>query len=267
MKILNIMLSQLKNRTLRIGYEGENMHLSVRINCAEMFSLYPDASVSMVVRQSDGNAFPVIVNRNDDIVIWDIASYVLSSHGAGEAQLTFTEGEEIVKTFKFSFFVDESIMSNGEAPEHVADWLDAANEALTEFGKINELSASATTLEYGEPATAEITNVDGHKNSLIGIPVGGQGARGEKGDKGDTPDFSVGTVTTGEPGTDAEVTMSGTQEEPVLNFTIPRGDTGSTTIDDEAGSGDTDKVWSADKTKTYVDTLFATIVPAEGVYF
>ena len=38
----------------------------------------------------------------------------------------------------------------------------------------------------------------------------------------------VGTTTTGEPGTDASVTNSGTETEAILNFTIPRGDPGAT---------------------------------------
>lgn len=48
------------------------------------------------------------------------------------------------------------------------------------------------------------------------------------GDDGDTPNFSIGTVTTGEPGTPAVVTITGTPSNPVLNFTIPKGDTGAT---------------------------------------
>ena len=37
----------------------------------------------------------------------------------------------------------------------------------------------------------------------------------------------MGTVTTGEPGSKAAVTNSGTQQNAVLNFTIPRGDAGT----------------------------------------
>ena len=44
----------------------------------------------------------------------------------------------------------------------------------------------------------------------------------------------MGTVNTGAPGTQAQVTNSGTENEAILNFTIPRGDTGAA----GAGSGD-----------------------------
>lgn len=40
------------------------------------------------------------------------------------------------------------------------------------------------------------------------------------------PNFSVGNTTTGEAGTSANVSMTGTITEPVLNFTIPKGEDG-----------------------------------------
>ena len=49
----------------------------------------------------------------------------------------------------------------------------------------------------------------------------------ETGLKGDAATIQVGTVTTGEPGTDAAVTNSGTAGDAVFDFTIPRGDTGN----------------------------------------
>lgn len=48
-----------------------------------------------------------------------------------------------------------------------------------------------------------------------------------KGDKGDTGTMTVGSTTTGNPGTDASVTNSGTSTAAVWNFTIPRGATGN----------------------------------------
>ena len=47
-----------------------------------------------------------------------------------------------------------------------------------------------------------------------------------QGPPGAAATVTVGTVTTGEPGTDAIVTNSGTESAAVLNFTIPKGETG-----------------------------------------
>ena len=80
--------------------------------------------------------------------------------------------------------------------------------------------------------------------------TGDTGPQGEKGDTGDTgpqgpagadgaaATITVGTVTTGEPGTDVIVTNSGTSTAAVFNFQIPRGQTGA------AGSGSGDMLAS-----------------------
>lgn len=57
-------------------------------------------------------------------------------------------------------------------------------------------------------------------------PQGVQGIRGEKGDKGDTGELSIGTVTTGDAGSQASVVNVGTSTDAILDFVIPRGDQG-----------------------------------------
>ena len=58
-------------------------------------------------------------------------------------------------------------------------------------------------------------------------PTGPTGPTGPSGEEGSSATVRVGTVTTGDPGSDAAVTNSGTEQDAVLNFTIPRGDSGS----------------------------------------
>lgn len=63
------------------------------------------------------------------------------------------------------------------------------------------------------------------------VPLTGELAMPEKvwmqGPPGAAATVTVGTVTTGEPGTDAIVINSGTESAAVLNFTIPKGETGA----------------------------------------
>lgn len=55
-----------------------------------------------------------------------------------------------------------------------------------------------------------------------------QGPAGAKGDPGDAATVTVGTTSTGEAGTQAQVTNSGSDSAAVLNFTIPKGAKGDT---------------------------------------
>lgn len=50
---------------------------------------------------------------------------------------------------------------------------------------------------------------------------------GDTGQQGDAATIAIGTVTTGQPGSAAEVTNSGTSKDAVLNFKIPQGATGN----------------------------------------
>lgn len=59
-------------------------------------------------------------------------------------------------------------------------------------------------------------------------PTGPTGDIGPTGPTGDTPTLTIGTVTTGAPGTDAAATITGTAPNFVLNLTIPQGPTGPT---------------------------------------
>lgn len=81
----------------------------------------------------------------------------------------------------------------------------------------------------GAPGTsASVTNTGSASAAVLDfvIPKGDKGDTGETGATGSpgaAATIAVGTTTTGNPGTNASVTNSGTQSAAVLNFTIPRG--------------------------------------------
>lgn len=92
----------------------------------------------------------------------------------------------------------------------------AATEAGAAAGKIDNMTVDATALDTGQPPTAALSEEDGHYLLSLGLPRGTTGA---------TPQISV-QATTGAPGSQASVSVTGTAENPVIHLTIPRGDTG-----------------------------------------
>ena len=111
--------------------------------------------------------------------------------------------------------------TNASSANSAANAAKAAATTATEAAtKINDMTITATGLAAGAAPTAELTEVDGHYNIVLGLP------KGDKGDPGATPQITV-QVKTGEPGTAATVKQTGTAEAPVIELTIPRGDTGS----------------------------------------
>ena len=108
----------------------------------------------------------------------------------------------------------------GQATDGASAAKAAATTATEAATKIDDMTITATGLAAGAAPTAELTEVGGHYNIVLGLP------KGDKGDTGATPQITV-QVKTGEPGTAASVKQTGTAEAPVIELTIPRGDTGS----------------------------------------
>ena len=108
------------------------------------------------------------------------------------------------------------------------------------------------TTTTGDAGTnASVTNTGTAQNAILNFtiprgetgatgpqgPAGPQGPQGEAGavgpqgpagTAGEAATVTVGTTTTGDAGTNASVTNTGTAQNAVLNFTIPRGETGAT---------------------------------------
>ena len=63
----------------------------------------------------------------------------------------------------------------------------------------------------------ELHNLKNNKEELLNRPTGPTGA---------TPTLTIVTITTGDPGTEATATITGTAPDFVLNLTIPQGPTG-----------------------------------------
>ena len=102
-----------------------------------------------------------------------------------------------------------------------------------------------TTTTGAAGTNAFVTNTGTAQNAVLNftIPRGETGATGPQGPQGETgatgpqgpagtageaATVTVGTTTTGDAGTNASVTNTGTAQNAILNFTIPRGETGAT---------------------------------------
>lgn len=111
-----------------------------------------------------------------------------------------------------------------------------ANFAAIETAMENTLSRDGTTpntltadLDVNSQDILNVNNIDAVTVTISGNPITTAGFA-----KGDAATVTVGTVTTGAAGSNAIVTNSGTTSAAVLNFTIPRGNTGAS----GAGTGD-----------------------------
>lgn len=128
---------------------------------------------------------------------------------------------------------------------------------------LGNLTVDATTGAAGSEAEATVTTIEGNPHIDFTIP---RGDKGETGNTGATPNISIGTVTDLPAGSTPTATMTGTPENPVLNLGLVHGLSGNETIDDTAGIGDTDLVFSADKLTKDRVSLEVRKANAENLY-
>ena len=149
---------------------------------------------------------------------------MFAEFGRQLGQVQIANGDDIAATFLLEFEVEKNLAFESTAVE-----------SSDEYGILDELIAEAqTAISNAQTATSSANNAASSANEAASDANAAAAAANnaaeelqEKVEAGDfTASITVGTVTTGNPGTQASVTNSGTNKDAVLDFIIPRGDTG-----------------------------------------
>lgn len=190
-----------------IGRLAENQAVQVRVDLSSILSQEPKATASMVVESPSGDKYSATTRMAGQTLIWDVLAADVASAGMGKAQLTIMGANgEVLKSAVAVIRISGSIVGNGQAPNPVQNWIDSATKALNEaYAIVAELQQKLDDGEFVGP-------------------------QGDPGATGATPNIQIGTVSTGNPGTNVEASMSGTPENPLLNLKIPRGEDGSGSV-------------------------------------
>lgn len=159
MRVINVSLNELETKLLMIGFEGENQITQVRIDAAEILTDHPNATPTLIVKPLFGFAYPVIVTQEGTDVVWEIDNSVLSSHGDGEIQLTFTAGTVIAKSYVGRIRIKRSLAVNGEKPDPIETWEQAATAKLAEVdAQIDELEDMVEAAEAAKDQAQDIVD-------------------------------------------------------------------------------------------------------------
>jgi hypothetical protein len=127
-----------------------------------------------------------------------------------------TSSPDVIRPTDFAFSTNEKVWRLRKYNSTGIRWLGAWSNSTTYVE--NDAVSSGGSSWYAKRGNTNVTPVDGADWGVLA----GIGSTGPSGT------VSVGITTTGAAGTSATVTNSGTSTAAVLNFTIPRGDTGAT---------------------------------------
>lgn len=175
MNVIQIGINSISSTILQIGFEGENEHTSVVFYWTPIYLNYPDAVATMKIKSPAGVIYPKTITQSGNKITWDVTASDCAAFGNGQYQLTFTDGEEVIKTYIGNFNVMASIVGDGTPPDPIADWEEEAAAALVELNGWNNATATATELTEGSDPTVSIDEVDAHKRFNFGIPAGKSG--------------------------------------------------------------------------------------------
>ena len=211
------------DQALLLGRVGENRATRVLIELKSILSQYPGAAASITVKQPGRAEYPAAVKQEDGILTWEITSADIGNNaGSGQAQITLQDADgTIIKTAIATTRVAESLGSpQSPAPDPVKGWVANAEEILADVERSGTAAQKIADEVKHKLDAGELTGAPG-RDGIDGKP----GKDGAAGATGATPQIKAEAVT-GEPGTQVSVTQSGTPENPILSFKIPRGDRG-----------------------------------------
>ena len=106
---------------------------------------------------------------------------------------------------------------------------------------ITTITSGQSTVEEDKTITPITVNKTDGSSQIFKVEAkngidGQDGVNGQNGQDGTTPNIQIGTVETLEPNEHATVTRTGTDEEPVFNFGIPKGQQGGKGLDGTNGT-------------------------------
>lgn len=170
-RIQRLALADLKQTLLKLGFVGENEHTSIVIDCSEIYSDYPNATVMMAVQSPHDDLYPGTVIKDGNDLEWNVVDNDLVYPGTGQIQLTFYNGQEVIKSYVGRTWIDESITATGDPPDPLADWLQTAVQTEERMAEatfaIDEMTVEA---EAGDTVDAEISTVAGRKHIKFTVP-------------------------------------------------------------------------------------------------
>jgi hypothetical protein len=128
--------------------------------------------------------------------------------------------------------IENTLSRDGTAPNNMSANLDMGSNKIINLLAPTSATDGANKAYVDAVATSGLQGPQG----VVGPegPQGPVGLTGASGAAGAAATVTLGTTTTGAPGSSVVITNSGSTSAAVLNFTIPRGDVGAT----GSGSGD-----------------------------
>lgn len=217
---------QIKNKDVRTRIEYVQGTNSISIILQVVDWEIPEGSEARIyVKKPSGKEVYNSAEVSGNEITIQPTTQMFAESGRQLGQVQIENGDDIAATFLLEFDIEKNLAFESTAVE-----------SSDEYGILDELITEAqTAISNAQTATSSANNAassaDEAASDANAAATAANNAAEELQEKVAAGDFTasvtVGTVTTGNPGTQAAVVNSGTNKDAVLDFTIPRGDTGT----------------------------------------
>lgn len=201
------------------------------------FAIPAGSTARIYAEKPSGAQIYNVAAVNGNIVEVELTTQMLAELGKTVCQVEIENGDERVTSFDFAIHIVKSrvdgsaIESKDEFTviEQVIDNAEAATEAANNAATSANSAAASATAAAGDAIAAKEAAEEAAEEANKAASTASNTAQEVQGklEAGDfNANITVGSTTTGEPGTQANVTNSGTNMDVVLDFTIPKGEKG-----------------------------------------
>ena len=160
--------------------------------------------------------------------------------GSGGTGMTPTQREQLATAYNHA--MSDAVTTTEVVNSAVATYVEANKDTLK--GDKGDTGAKGDKGDKGDPFT--YSDFTPEQLAALKGAKGDKGDAGAKGANGITPTLRVGSTSTGNAGTNANVTMTDSNNVYTLNFVIPKGDKGDTGAKGDAGAKGQDGAKGAD---------------------
>lgn len=207
MVVLNVTVNDCTPSAIVLGRRGTYNTEEIIFDVSYLIENYGDGTAVLAIKRSqDESAYPAVVAKDGSTLTWTVSETDTAYVGSGECQLMWYVDGGLAKTIIYPMVVMRDILTTSEEPpDGYENWI----EHLTELGAetqqnaqdaeqsasgaaesaqraeeaaelLTNVSATATTLEPGQQATAEYNE----GVFEFGIPKGPKGDTGATGPQG-----------------------------------------------------------------------------------
>lgn len=161
-----------------IGVQEENESNFIQFDITPWVEKHGDGAATANAKAPNSTEpYPVIVQRDGNIVTWKPKTADVAIEGVGAFQLIYTVGEVVARTQIWTTNIGPSLIGSGDPPDPIPDYIDEMREIAADAIQAAQDAAQSAqdAADEVENAQAEVVNAQNEVKNAEAWAVGQRG--------------------------------------------------------------------------------------------